>query len=449
MPITWTNASVLALAGDTDPIAAIQSIARQKVLDAVEQGWQGPPFDPFELANILNIHVIPSQDVEDAMLTPDARHYRIDFNPSQSRQRIRFSIAHELAHTLFPDCRDQVRKRLGRKDMSSDVWQLEMLCNIAAGEFLMPAGNLPVDSMGRITIDNVVEFSNDFDVSIEAVLLRVVRLERRNCVVFVASEVENEYRLNYAVESHDAGFGLKSGLGLPEKTRISHCQALGYTAKGEEEWVEGQTLHVECVGIPAFPGHRRPRVAGLAYRKGERGFSTPRITFVVGDATKPHGEGQKVIAQVVNDKASRWGGRGFANALRRKWPSVQSEFKTWAESYPQNFRLGHTHVCRVDDETSVFSMIAQHGYGESRLPRIRYHHLAEALSNLCDYAKHEKATVHMPRIGCGEAGGNWCIVQDLILEHLSDQGINVTIYDLRSSKGPKAETDQLSLFSTH
>jgi hypothetical protein len=35
----------------------------------------------------------------------------------------------------------------------------------------------------------------------------------------------------------------------------------------------------------------------------------------------------------------------------------------------------------------------------------------------------------MPRIGCGLAGGEWSRVEPLILSHLSDQGLAVTIYD--------------------
>ncbi len=158
MAMDWTNPSVQQLAAKADPIDAIQNAARQLVLNAIEQGWTGPPFDPFDLAQILNVRAVPSQDVLDASLTPEGRGYRIDYNPNQSRRRIRFSIAHELAHTLFPDCRDQVRNRVARAEMGDDEWQLEMLCNIAAGEILMPAENLPIGSLSRIAIDDVIIF---------------------------------------------------------------------------------------------------------------------------------------------------------------------------------------------------------------------------------------------------------------------------------------------------
>src|SRR5262245_26297930 len=108
MTLKWANSSVLQFAGGGDPIELIQRTARDVALRAVENGWTGPPFDPFDLAAILNCRPVPSQDVIDASLVPEGRSYRVDFNPNQPRRRIRFSIAHELAHTLFPDCRDQV-----------------------------------------------------------------------------------------------------------------------------------------------------------------------------------------------------------------------------------------------------------------------------------------------------------------------------------------------------
>ena len=447
MAMEWTNSSVQKLTADADPIATIQDAVRQLVLDAIEQGWAGPPFDPFDLAQILDVRVVPSQEVLDASLTSEGRTgYRIDYNPNQSRRRIRFSIAHELAHTLFPDCRELVRNRVSRAEMQEDEWQLEMLCNIAAGEILMPAENLPIDPLSRVSIDDVVALQEKFDVSIEALLLRIVRLERKHCAVFVASPHEDRYRLDYAVESHGAEFRLKSGLHLPETTRLANCVALGYTAKGDESWVNGQTFHVESVAIPSYSGHRHPRVAGILYRKGDRGEAVSRISFLVGDATKPHDTGQKVIAQVVNDGAARWGGAGFASAIRRQWPDVQSDFLDWAQFDPKRLRLGNIHNARVDDSTVVFSKVAQHGYGPSHLPRIRYQHLRSGLIELREFALSLSASVHMPRIGCGEAGGNWLIVEDLIRECLSDYGIHVTVYDLHQQAKSRSQAEQRSLF---
>lgn len=446
----WTHPSVVAFAKKADPVEEILRATREVVLKAIEDGWNGPPFDPFELASHLELRVVPSQEVRDAMLVPDGRRFRLEFNPDQPRRRIRFSIAHEIAHTLFPDCKDQVRHRVRREAMRDDEWQLEMLCNIAASELLMPAGELPIGSQARLGIDELIELRDQFDVSLETILLRVVRLERRNCFVFVASfcPSSGRYRIDYAVETNGAGFGVASGLALPRDSRLERCAAIGFTSKSDETWVEGQPLHVECVGIPPYPGQTSPRVAGIAYRKGERGISNPRITFLTGDATSPQGPGNKIIAHVVNDGAARWGGGGFANAVRRKWPAVQADFVDWAQRYPRSFRLGETHQCQVDEGVTILHMICQRGYQPSTKPLIRYQHLRTCLCVLRDLALSQGATVHMPRIGCGLAGGNWAIVQDLILECLSDYGVDVTVYDLPSRKKSAPRAEQRSLFAT-
>ena len=74
----WTNPSVIALAQGTDPVTAIQATARQTVVDAVERGWDGPPYDPFYLAEMLDISVLPSDDVTDARTVPVSGGLRIE-----------------------------------------------------------------------------------------------------------------------------------------------------------------------------------------------------------------------------------------------------------------------------------------------------------------------------------------------------------------------------------
>ncbi|WP_436847462.1 hypothetical protein [Streptomyces aureus] len=37
--------------------------------------------------------------------------------------------------------------------------------------------------------------------------------------------------------------------------------------------------------------------------------------------------------------------------------------------------------------------------------------------------------MHMPRIGCGLAGGSWSRVEPLVTERLVRRGLSVTVYD--------------------
>lgn len=138
---TWTNGSVKALAGDSDPVHAITERARTLAIKAIQEGWSGPPYDPFALAEYMNIAVVAREDIPEARTVPAGAGYVIEFNPNRPRSRVKYSIGHELAHTLFPDCSERVRNRVTHRDMKGDDWQLETLCNIGAAELLMPVGS--------------------------------------------------------------------------------------------------------------------------------------------------------------------------------------------------------------------------------------------------------------------------------------------------------------------
>jgi hypothetical protein len=95
----------------------------------------------------------------------------IAYNPNRPKGRLRFSIAHEVAHALFPGVAEVVRHRTpvgALPDVSeSDEYELELLCNIVAGELLLPteavAGLLEIDT----DIDFIMETRRRWDVSTE------------------------------------------------------------------------------------------------------------------------------------------------------------------------------------------------------------------------------------------------------------------------------------------
>src|SRR4051794_23444924 len=101
----WTHPSVerVVEAGIDDPYSWVEERARDLALQAMEEGWSGPPFDAFELADALGIEVVARQDLEDARIVAVDGRKRIEFNPQRRPARVRFSIAHEIAHTLFED----------------------------------------------------------------------------------------------------------------------------------------------------------------------------------------------------------------------------------------------------------------------------------------------------------------------------------------------------------
>lgn len=152
-----------------------------------------------------------------------------------------------------------------------------------------------------------------------------------------------------------------------------------------------------------------------------------KINYVIGDATIPLGDGRKIIAHVCNDIGG-WG-RGFVMALSKRWIEPEKSYREWYRS-GENFRLGEVMFVKVEDGLCVANMIAQHNvWSVDGIPPIRYDSLRLCLRKVYELSERAGATVHMPRIGCGLAGGNWDIVENIIMEELVDKGIQVTVYD--------------------
>lgn len=445
----WTNPSVLTLAGDRDPVEAITQRARSVILDFIEAGGSVPPLDPFALADHLRISVIPSEDIRDARTVhAGGGKFVIEFNPSRPRGRVRYSISHEITHTLFPDCREQIRNRATHEEMKADEWQLEMLCNIGASELLMPVGSFPDLQEQSLSIDHLMELRGKYDVSTEALLLRVARLTLNQCIIFSASRREENagrYQIDYSIYSKTLVKHILHGLILPEDSVVGECTAIGYTAKGHEVWHESLgDLKIECVGIPPYPHQPYPRVMGIAIPSRREARVVNAINYLKGDATKPRGAGQRIIAHVVNNKTPMWGGRGFASFVRRKWPHIQQDFVNWATAQRGNLALGKIHLTNVDESTAIVHMVCQSGYGESRSPRIRYAALRACLDQLAAIAGERGASIHMPRIGTGQGGGSWNIIKELIDDALCRRGLKVNVYDLPNTE-VKEESQQTLL----
>ncbi|MER6737337.1 macro domain-containing protein [Streptomyces puniciscabiei] len=153
------------------------------------------------------------------------------------------------------------------------------------------------------------------------------------------------------------------------------------------------------------------------------------ITYLRGDATVPSVKGAKVIAHVCNDLGG-WG-KGFVLALSRRWPEPETAYRAWHRNRANNdFGLGAVQLVRVEPDVWVANMIGQRGIrrGSKGVP-VRYEAIDTALDRLAGEVIELGASVHMPRIGCGLAGGTWSRIEPLITERLVKRGVRVTVYD--------------------
>ena len=77
-------------------------------------------------------------------------------------------------------------------------------------------------------------------------------------------------------------------------------------------------------------------------------------------------------------------------------------------------------------------MIAQEGIGYDKQgrPPIRYNALEKCLGVVANLAQSVGASVHLPRIGTGLAGGHWSVIGKLIEHKIVTQRVPVVVYDL-------------------
>jgi hypothetical protein len=127
-----------------------------------------------ELASLKSLKVATTSELtsdQDACVLPG----QILVNAHKHPVRQRYSIAHEIAHTLFPDYAEELARvgRLWRR--AGDESEFERLCQIGAAELLMPLGPFTdaCAARGR-SIPTIVSLKEVFQASVDATAGRVV-----------------------------------------------------------------------------------------------------------------------------------------------------------------------------------------------------------------------------------------------------------------------------------
>lgn len=163
------------------------------------------------------------------------------------------------------------------------------------------------------------------------------------------------------------------------------------------------------------------------------------LTYVTSDATCPIGDGPRIIAHCCNDVGA-WGA-GFVLALSRRWPIAEEAYRAWfiwpghgsvfGSDVTGPPMLGEVQFVVVESHLWVANLIGQRGVSRtSRKSPIRYDAIREGLGKVADFAHRHGATVHMPRMGAGLAGGDWAEIEKIVQKKLCDHMIAVTVYDL-------------------
>ncbi|QNN99236.1 hypothetical protein SEA_FAUST_157 [Streptomyces phage Faust] len=157
------------------------------------------------------------------------------------------------------------------------------------------------------------------------------------------------------------------------------------------------------------------------------------VTYVKGDATNPQGDGKKIIIHIVNDMG-RWG-KGFVLALDKISDRPRRRYmQDYSNRITPFLHLGTINfVWLEDNDIIVGNLVGQHGtVGKNNPHPVSYDAIEHGLNEVVNFIDgvEPTASVHMPRIGCGLAQGNWDVVESIINRTLTLRGIDVTVYDL-------------------
>lgn len=157
------------------------------------------------------------------------------------------------------------------------------------------------------------------------------------------------------------------------------------------------------------------------------------LNYVTGDATAPKGTGIKVIAHCCNDVGA-WGA-GFVMALSRKCTNPEMQYRKWSRGELPNdipFKQGQVRLASFmgSVNTMVANIIGQSGCGDTfGFAPVRYEALEEGFIRLREMMVDATWSLHMPRIGCGLAGGEWQKIEDLLTRVFKDTDVEITVYD--------------------
>jgi O-acetyl-ADP-ribose deacetylase (regulator of RNase III) len=169
-------------------------------------------------------------------------------------------------------------------------------------------------------------------------------------------------------------------------------------------------------------------------------YVSMEIHYTEGDVVEPDCRGIRIVAFLTNDVTPNWGG-GVARQVATRKPDIQATFRTDAKEHPETLQLGKAIFLKANSTLYYAALVAQHGLARNSEPKIDYEALGEALRKLGLRARNLQASIHMPKIGTGLAGGRWDMIEQMIREHITLLA-DVYVYELprRSSRSTRVSS---------
>jgi O-acetyl-ADP-ribose deacetylase (regulator of RNase III) len=153
------------------------------------------------------------------------------------------------------------------------------------------------------------------------------------------------------------------------------------------------------------------------------------LRIIKGDATDPQAAGRKIIAHVCNDLGG-WG-QGVRSGDLPALAGTRTPVPVLASRARRQRLRARRRPARSGPPRHLggeHDRPARHATRKQG-PPIRYKAVEQCLDTLAEHAKRLGASVHMPRIGCGLAGGKWERIEPIIVRALCERDVPTTVYD--------------------
>ena len=158
------------------------------------------------------------------------------------------------------------------------------------------------------------------------------------------------------------------------------------------------------------------------------------ISYVDGDVTdvetirKHTPEGRVIIPHVLT--LSGGFGAGVAGSIATRWPDVRRGWlqfldESQAKRAEGERLMGSVLILPAEEGIYIANMAAQRGFRHSKNPvPLDYDALRNGLAFIRGLPWPD-VSVHMPKVGCGLAGGDWDKVEPIVSETLKDMKVYV------------------------
>ncbi len=153
----------------------------ERLRSAVSHADPVTQLDTYLKARLIHERVSDKGSSGDGYIQPLGARYedgfRLATKPGMAAARRRFTVAHELCHTFFYELAPEVKFRGHAIDDLE-----ERLCNYGASELLIPNDDLKERMQGKKpSLFTLREIAKDYGVSMEAMLLRLKRVNFWRC----------------------------------------------------------------------------------------------------------------------------------------------------------------------------------------------------------------------------------------------------------------------------